>query len=182
MPGKASKTPTVLPMLLVAAIVSVTVPRALPAEGDFDGAKAVYGWVEYVHVYPGALKIKAKLDTGANTSSMNALGLDVFERDGEHWARFHVVDPGEEARVEYERRVSRFVRIKDHDGKADRRPVVRMSLCLGRIHREVEFSLADRSEFNYQVLIGRNFLTDAVLVDAGRTFLASEGCLAVERR
>jgi hypothetical protein len=48
----------------------------------------VAGWVERVSIFPGNLKIKAKLDTGARNSSLNATDIDAFERNGAKWVRF----------------------------------------------------------------------------------------------
>lgn len=45
--------------------------------------KQVVGWVEYATIYPGNFKIKAKLDTGARNSSLNAVNIVEFERGGE---------------------------------------------------------------------------------------------------
>ena len=45
--------------------------------------KQVVGWVEYVTILPENIKIKAKLDTGARTSSLNAVNMVEFERGGD---------------------------------------------------------------------------------------------------
>ncbi len=130
------------------------------------------GWVEWVCLDPEGVRMKAKLDTGALTSSMNAMNLERFERDGERWVRFEVIDPATEERVLLERPVARNVRIVRHEDDPDRRPVVEMEVRLGAIHQRAEFSLVDRSNFVYQVLIGRRFLRGLALVDSEQTFLS----------
>ncbi|HSN82175.1 MAG TPA: RimK/LysX family protein [Polyangiales bacterium] len=164
--------------VLIAGFSSAPVASAK----GFEGGQSIYGWTEYAHLYPKGLRLKAKLDTGANTSSLNALNMEKFERDGEPWIKFEVIDPSGDERIRFERPISREVHIKDLDGGSDSRPVVRMELCIGRTYREVEFSLVDRSHFDYQVLVGRNFLADAVLVDAGKRFLAGKKCKAARKQ
>lgn len=140
------------------------------------GERYVFGWVEWVCVLPQGLQIKAKLDSGARTSSMNALDLTEFERDGDDWVRFNIEHPKTGELVEIERPVSRWLRIVQHEDDPRRRPVVKMEVKLGQIHQEVEFSLADRSNFVYQILIGRNYLRGLGLIDSDATFLGGHPC------
>ena len=50
----------------------------------------VFGWVENATLEPMGARVKAKLDTGALTSSLHALNVERFEKDGEEWVRFKV--------------------------------------------------------------------------------------------
>ena len=54
-----------------------------------------------------------------------------------------------------------------------------LGICLGTIYKEVEVNLVDRSHFNYQLLIGRNFLIDSFLVDPSLTFSTKPKCKSV---
>jgi len=134
----------------------------------------VLGSVEWVLVAADDVTVKARIDTGAKTSSMHAEKLQEFERDGRPWLRFGV-DPGRDGKsVTLERPIERRVRIKRNDGSSQRRYVVKMVLAIGDIREKVEVSLNDRSDFEYPVLIGRNFLTDNALVDVSRKMLAKK--------
>ncbi len=132
----------------------------------------VYGYVENVLIGSGNLKLKAKLDSGAKTSSLNALDVVEFERDGNQWVRFHMIDPAHGENVEFERKIEYHVRIKQHGRESQRRAVVMMEVQLGTIHIERAFTLARRQNFLYQVLLGRNFLNGVVLIDVSQTFVA----------
>lgn len=133
----------------------------------------VYGYVENVLLGPDNLKFKAKLDSGAKTSSLNALDIVEFERDGEQWVRFNMIDPSVGEKVELERKLENHVKIKQLGSESERRPVIMMEVQLGTIHIERKFSLTERNNFIYQVLLGRNFLNGVALIDVSRTFVAN---------
>jgi hypothetical protein len=131
------------------------------------------GRVEYVSIVPQELKLKAKIDTGAKTSSLHAQDLTSFERDGKAWVRFAMLDPKANKKIYFERPVIRKTKVKQQNTDLQLRPTVSMSISFGPIEEQVDFTLADRTGYLYQVLIGRNFLRDRAIVDVSRTFITS---------
>lgn len=131
----------------------------------------VVGQLEKVYMEPPGITFTARIDTGAETSSLNALDMTKFERDGKPYVRFHILNPATGKPVELERRIRKHKRIKEHDDESQRRPVVRMRVVLGGIDQRIDFSLVDRSNFEHQVLIGRNFLSDFAVVDVSKQFI-----------
>ena len=121
-----------------------------------------------------SLKVKSRIDTGAGISSMHGHHMVEFERDGKPWVRFAILEAKTDNPVFFERKVVRFVEIKQLDGQPQRRPVVRMSLTLGNIEENLEITLTDRTGYVYQVLVGRNFLRDRAVVDVSRKFIADD--------
>ncbi len=138
-------------------------------------AKEVVGWVENVRLYPGDLLVKAKVDSGAKTSSLNCRCYNFFQRNGKEWVKFTVVNEDGEA-TELEQPVIRIAQIKRHYGEKQERPVIKLGLCLGKTYKETEFTLIDRSGLNYQVLVGRQFLEEDFLIDPGATFKQKPAC------
>ncbi|MEN8720357.1 MAG: RimK/LysX family protein, partial [Oceanococcaceae bacterium] len=67
-------------MLLLAVLGSAS-PLALGGAAE-TGPVEPAGWVEKVRLLPGEIPLKAKLDTGAKTSSLHAEDISLFERDG----------------------------------------------------------------------------------------------------
>ncbi len=147
--------------------------QAEPAESiEFE----VFGWVEWVKLLDGELRLKAKLDTGAANSSLDATNIERFRRDGERYVRFTVTDPETEDQLELEKPLVRNVRIIRHDGNHQRRPVIKMGVCIGERIQEVEVNLIDRSNFIYPMLLGRSALEGFALIDSGQTFQNSPRC------
>ncbi|NVK43734.1 MAG: ATP-dependent zinc protease [Oceanospirillaceae bacterium] len=127
-------------------------------------------WFEAVDaVYP------ARVDTGATTSSLSARDITVFERDGDRWVRFKLTHDGVDESPQIESPLVRYVRIIQVSADAaDRRPVVALTIRLGRLTEKAEFTLTDRSEMEYPVLLGREFLRDIAVVDIAREFIQGE--------
>ncbi len=135
------------------------------------GTKIVLGEVEQVVVksagLPQGMKYLARIDTGATSTSLHATNVTRFERDGDRWVRFDIDNPRDAEIITLERPLVRRIRVKREE-QDDRRLVVVLTLELGKIKRHVEVSLTDRSEMEFPVLIGRNFLRDAAMVDVSQ--------------
>lgn len=128
----------------------------------------IIGEVEYVLVEPPGIKLEARIDTGADSSSIHAENIHLVERDEKTYVRFTVVDPKTDKPLELERKLHRKVRIKRQSGDYERRYVVKLWLTLGDIKENVDVTLTDRSDFEFPLLVGRNLLTDTAIVDVSR--------------
>ncbi len=136
----------------------------------------IYGWREYILVNGVAEKLKAKLDTGAFTSSIHAEEKELFERDGNKWVRFIVTDPTSKqpARTRIEAPLVRIARIKEPGAKSEAREVVRLGFQIGDRKMRGEFTLNNRGNMLAPVLIGRTLIKDLGMVDPGRTHIADQ--------
>ncbi|WP_341706044.1 ATP-dependent zinc protease [Halopseudomonas sp.] len=139
------------------------------------------GWIEQGVIEPADMTVKFKLDTGALTSSMHAEDIERFERDGQQWVRFRVALEDLKSRDQisevFERPLERDLRVRGAGGSEDR-PVVRMEVCIAGERLNEEFSLRDRSNMHYPVLLGRRTLDRLGNVDSSRTFTAEPNCVA----
>ena len=143
--------------------------------------KVTIGRIEKIRIYPGNMAMRAKIDTGAKTSSLGCENINIFEREGTKWVRFKVTNYKGTTKM-LERKVERTVIIKRHFGRKQERVVVRLGICLGTIYREAEVSLIDRSGFNYQILIGRTFLIDNhIIVDPSQKYTVQPACKEVSK-
>lgn len=161
-------------------------------ESDDDGkgrTPEILGFVEWVVMKDTDLRLKARLDTGAKTSSLHAVNVEPFEKDGDPWVSFQIPLGDHEDQptegelkheniiLEFERPVERTVLIKRKGAPSQRRYVVRMEFCIAGTFHETQFSLADRGRFSYPVLLGRRFMRDdSILVDSADSFLAEREC------
>ncbi len=134
---------------------------------------AILGRVEYAWLDGVGQYLKARIDTGAKSSSLNATNIQRFERNGERWVRFDVALDDERS-VTLEAPLHRHVRIRQASvNELERRPVVKLPIRLGEIYEETEFSLSDRNEMLYPILLGRSFLRDIAVVDVAKKFTRS---------
>lgn len=137
--------------------------------------KQSIGWLEEISINNDELQLKAKIDTGATTSSLNSKIIKLFTRDKQRWVRFRVGNK-EGQDIVLERKILRIVKIKRKLALPIKRYVISLGICLGNRYREMEVNLANRENFVYRVLIGRNYLKDHFLVDSSRTFTTSPNC------
>lgn len=153
-----------------------TKPVPAPTKTKFLSLKekTVLGEVEKIHIYPSNLTLDARVDTGAETSSINAKNIIEFERDGKKWVKFTLVDTKTEKSYEIERKITRTIRILQSslDKKYEKRVAVLLEVTIGDKKMISEFTLADREHMTYPVLIGRNILQDLMIVDVGEQYIA----------
>lgn len=128
----------------------------------------IVGGVEFVEISPPGFKYEARIDTGAESSSIHAENIQLIERDGKRVVRFSLLNPKTSELFELERRLQRKVLIKQQQGEGERRYVVKLWVSLGDIKERIDVSLTDRSGFQYPLLVGRNLLTDTAIVDVSR--------------
>ncbi|SEG05394.1 Uncharacterized conserved protein [Nitrosomonas ureae] len=136
--------------------------------------KTLLGGIENAFLDPPGMEFSARIDTGAQTSSLNALDIIEFERDGKPFVKFSLIHPLTGDKLELTRRLRRHVRIKGRGSReSHRRPVVRIRVMLADIDEQINFTLEDRSRFKHQVLIGRNLLQDLAIVDVSKKNVAT---------
>ncbi len=147
----------------------------------YTQTREIVGYVERARIYPGNLSLRAKMDTGAKTSSLNAPNISFFNRGNKQWVTFDVINK-KGKKIQIEKEILRSADIKQNgilSFASQKRPVIMLGICLGSVYKEVEVNLVDRSHFNYQLLIGRNFLIDSFLVDPSLTFTHKAKCAGV---
>lgn len=147
--------------------------------GDDEELRQVYGWKEWIKIGTRSDKMRAKLDSGARTSSLHAEAVEDFERDGRPWVRFTLTDPRdpESTEVVIKAPIKRTARVKNTDGTIESRHVVELGFKIGPRQMREEFTLNDRSTMTCPILIGRNALRHLGYLDCTRVDLAEKGIL-----
>jgi hypothetical protein len=135
------------------------------------------GWREWVGLPEHGLEwVKAKVDTGARTSSLHAAGLHTFEVENREWVRFSIY-PWQRSTtdaIQVEARVLDRRRVRSSSGITERRPVVLLPVRMGNKIYDVEFTLTRRDEMGFRMLLGRQALRGRFLVDTGRSYLLGQ--------
>jgi hypothetical protein len=132
------------------------------------------GWREWVALPDlGVREIKAKVDTGADNSSLHAFNLTRFEDDGRQMVRFevHTRQRKRKPSVECVAEVVGERMVKNPGGRAERRPVIRTRLVVAGQEFEALVNLTTRDEMTFRMLLGRRTLRNEFLVDPGRSYL-----------
>jgi hypothetical protein len=150
-------------------------PVVDPVPAAASQQKLLTGYVERVRIDPGGLALRAKIDTGATHSSLDAKSVEKFTRDAQPWLRFSVTNETNRT-VVIERPVYRIARIRQHGGGIQKRDVLMLGVCLGTVYKTVEVNLIDRAGFDFRMLIGRSFLGTDFLVDPSESFLLEPSC------
>jgi len=137
----------------------------------------ILGAVERVTLDSIGQDFDARVDTGATTSSLNAVDIEEFERNGKNWVKFHLADSSQDASEQkwIQAPVVRYVKIRQStNDETERRAVIELWVKVGKIHEKAQFTLADRSQMSHPVLLGREFIKDIALVDVSKKYVQTE--------
>ena len=135
---------------------------------------SVIGLREWINLPElGIIGLRAKIDTGASTSSLHASDIQPFQKDGEDWVRFTAyLGTQVQRRHRCEAPLVTRKLIKSSNGQVQTRYVVRTLLALGSHVWPVEFTLTCRKTMRYRLLLGSKALVDGQwLIDPSRTYI-----------
>ena len=143
--------------------MSISEKQILPAEQKIT--MPIVGGVETLYIPPFEVSFQARMDTGAETSSIDAQNIRPFERDGEKWISFDIINRKNNQKHHFEKPLIRKTTIV-RTLKKEKRYVINLSIKMGNEIINEEFTLNDRSNFEYQILIGRNIINGRFLIDS----------------
>jgi len=135
--------------------------------------KTVLGQVEWTYIKKAEQNFQTRVDTGASTSSLNAVDIEEFERDSKKWVRFNITHKEGGAEKVIEAPIVRTAKIlqSNSQDESSERPVIELKVSIAGIDTTSEFTLTDRTSLDYPVLLGRTFIKDVVLVDVSQEFI-----------
>ncbi|GAA5105718.1 RimK/LysX family protein [Alloalcanivorax gelatiniphagus] len=145
----------------------------------------VVGWREWVALPQADVPwVKAKIDTGARSSSIHAYDLEAYERDGEEWVRFsiHPWQRSDDDHVELTLPVLDRREVRSSNGQVEQRYAVALDVTLAGRTITTVMTLSNRDEMGFRMLIGREALERGFLVDASRSYVGGKPRRAVRRK
>ena len=131
------------------------------------------GWREWVSLPDlGVTELKAKVDTGADNSSLHAFNLKWFDREGSPWVRFNLHPRQRTAKptIPCEAEVVAERKVKNPGGRIELRPVIRTTVVVAGVAVDALVNLTTRDEMTFRMLLGRRTVRD-FLIDPARSYV-----------
>jgi hypothetical protein len=134
------------------------------------------GWKEYLDLPElGIFRLKAKVDTGARTSTLHVDSLAVLEvcADGSELVELVFVPDRRrpDLRIQTRTRVLRRIRVVDSGGHAEVRPLIETEMVLGPLRKKILITLTDRSGLLFRMILGRKAIEGDFQVDVAAKYL-----------
>lgn len=132
--------------------------------------KIVLGRIEWVRIDSNKMDVKARVDSGAQTSSLHAKNITEKVIDGKKYVQFESLDHKGKSHV-FIKEVVKRSRVRSSNGEVSKRYVVKFKLSLGKQQHRLNVNLNDRQDLEYNFLIGRNLLMGKYIVDVSQSRL-----------
>ena len=136
--------------------------------------KRTIGWREYVSLTELKVdNVVAKIDTGANLSSIHASEIKITSKDKLKFVTFKI-KKNKNTLKKVTCELQGYKKIKSSDGVVEKRPVVKTPMVLDGIRKNIELTLTDRKTMDYTMLIGRKALGRRWIVNPSISFLTDK--------
>ncbi len=135
------------------------------------------GWREWVALPElGGVSIQAKVDTGADSSSLHAFNQERFERDGIEYIRFelHPRKRIKRGALQCEAELVMDRKVRNPGGRSELRPVISTPVVLNGVIIRALINLTERDEMSFRMLIGRRTMRGRFLVNPGRSYIGGK--------
>lgn len=135
--------------------------------------KPLIGWREWVSLPAlGVKEVKAKIDTGARTSSLHAIDLKFYKRNGAEYVKFKVLPMQKNTRkvIETHAKIIEHRNIRSSNGQISKRPIILTDIEILGQTWQIELALSNRDEMGFRMLLGRQSFRKKFLIDADNSF------------
>ena len=115
--------------------------------------------------------IKAKIDSGAKTSSLHCSYIKQLDEDT---VIFEVLDESHKKfrKKRYSMPIQRVAKVRSSNGIIEERFVILLKTLIFSKEFEVEYTLRNRKKMNFPILLGREFLKQNFLIDVNKKYLS----------
>lgn len=157
-------------LVLFVALLLGSMPIAL---GQLLKEKVLIGRVEWMELPDLKIKQRARIDTGAKTTSMHAVNITELQQQGDLYVKFQT-ENSEGKTTDVMRKVDTTQRVANTAGFITKRYVIKEKIRIGGIEKEILVNLNDRSKMEYKFLVGRNLLLGRFIVDVARSHVLGD--------
>ncbi|WP_027395104.1 ATP-dependent zinc protease family protein [Aquimarina latercula] len=121
----------------------------------------------------GIPAIKARVDSGAKTSSIQANKIKIISKGTEEWVHFevHPIQNNKSIVITCETRLHDKRDVKNSSGISEQRFVIKTPVTIGDDTFEIEITLANRDAMEFKMLLGREALIDRYMVNPSESYL-----------
>ncbi len=132
------------------------------------------GWREWVELPEiGDGKVKAKIDSGARSSSLHAFAIETVKEQGQTFVKFqvHPAQRSDKHLWDAVAQVVDFREVRSSDGNTSLRPVIVTPVVVCGLSFPIEVTLANRENMGFRMLLGREAVRGRFVIDTGRSYL-----------
>lgn len=131
------------------------------------------GWVDKIDVPEFGLEnIPAKIDTGANRSAIHCSEITQAKKNGVDEITFHIPLDSSHGINTFQTQSFFKKKIRSSSGHVEERYIIRTTIVLFGRKIKTTFSLTDRTEMKYPILLGRKLLKSKFVVDVTKENLS----------
>lgn len=145
----------------------------------------IIGWREWVSLPDLKIEnIKAKVDSGARTSSIHAFDINIYKRGENSFVNFiiHSEQRSSKKEVKCRAKILEFRKVKSSNGQVELRPVIITSVRLLDETWQVEMTLTNRDDMGFRMLLGRESIRKKFLIDTGKSYYGKKKIKKVKNK
>lgn len=152
--------------------VSKVTPQEVSVETHTKSGNLILGEKEWIYIKPLNRNVLARVDTGATSSSISAIDIKTYKKDGKSFVDFKLAHKKWQSKtMTYP--VTRWVEVVQSTSEepSSSRPVIKLEVQVGDYKTKTDFTLTDRTHLQYPVLLGRTFIDNVALVDVSHKYV-----------
>lgn len=134
------------------------------------------GRIEKVNLVDlGFIDLDSKIDSGASTSALHAQNIKKVKIDDKYYVKFRLLDKTHPAYEDNDIKLPLYKTkmVKSSNGFTEKRYSIRTRMKLGKKIYRIEFTLTDRKDMKYPLLLGTKFLRKKFLIDVSTKYKIS---------
>lgn len=118
----------------------------------------------------GFMDLESKIDSGAYTSALHAQKIRKVTVDGKDFVIFRLLDKSHHSYEENDIKLPLYKTklVKSSNGYTQKRYSIRTRMKLGKKIYRIEFTLSDRKDMKYPILLGTKFIRKKFLIDVSK--------------